>query len=193
MVIVKMSSQKNSAQWLYIDCNKINRQHNIRAIVLLLSVLISGVADARVQAIDIWDFISQMNPVVKNLSVDDVNSAPLAFKLINQNEYINFYQVREKVKLEDASTITDIELRLSKTSGGMAPFLRFSLNGKCFTLSDVKKHYHDAKLSNYPRGDSENETTGYTSFSDMDKHEITFSFNQKTPICLSNVTITTIQ
>ncbi len=193
MVIVKVSPQKNSAQWLYIDCTKIIGQHNIRAIVLLLSVLISGVADARIQARDVWHFISQMNSVVKKLSVDDVNRAPLVFKLINQNEYINFYQVREKVKLEDASTITDIELRLSKSSGGMAPFLRFSLNGRCFTLSDVKKHYHDAKLSNYPRGDSENETTSYTSFSDMDKNEIAFSFNQKTPICLSNVTITTIQ
>jgi len=190
---VKVSPQKNSAQWLYIDCTKIIGQHNIRAIVLLLSVLISGVADARIQARDVWHFISQMNSVVKKLSVDDVNRAPLVFKLINQNEYINFYQVREKVKLEDASTITDIELRLSKSSGGMAPFLRFSLNGRCFTLSDVKKHYHDAKLSNYPRGDSENETTSYTSFSDMDKNEIAFSFNQKTPICLSNVTITTIQ
>jgi len=193
VVIVKVSPQKNSAQWLYIDCTKIIGQHNIRAIVLLLSVLISGVADARIQARDVWHFISQMNSVVKKLSVDDVNRAPLVFKLINQNEYINFYQVREKVKLEDASTITDIELRLSKSSGGMAPFLRFSLNGRCFTLSDVKKHYHDAKLSNYPRGDSENETTSYTSFSDMDKNEIAFSFNQKTPICLSNVTITTIQ
>ncbi|MCW0310960.1 hypothetical protein [Pantoea ananatis] len=193
MVIVKVSPQKNSAQWLYIDCTKIIGQYNIRAIVLLLSVLVSGVADARIQARDVWHFIPQMNPVVKKLTVDDVNRAPLAFKLINQNEYINFYQVREKVKLEDASTITDIELRLSKSSGGMAPFLRFSLNGRCFTLSDVKKHYHDAKLSNYPRGDSENETTSYTSFSDMDKNEITFSFNQKKPICLSNVTITTIQ
>lgn len=193
MVIVKVSPQKNSAQWLYIDCTKIIGQYNIRAIVLLLSVLLSGVADARIQARDVWHFIPQMNPVVKKLTVDDVNRAPLAFKLINQNEYINFYQVREKVKLEDASTITDIELRLSKSSGGMAPFLRFSLNGRCFTLSDVKKHYHDAKLSNYPRGDSENETTSYTSFSDMDKNEITFSFNQKKPICLSNVTITTIQ
>ncbi|MCW0316005.1 MULTISPECIES: hypothetical protein [Pantoea] len=193
MVIVKVSPQKNSAQWLYIDCTKIIGQYNIRAIVLLLSVLVSGVADARIQARDVWHFIPQMNPVVKKLTVDDVNRAPLAFKLINQNEYINFYQVREKVKLEDASTITDIELRLSKSSGGMAPFLRFSLNGRCFTLSDVKKHYHDAKLSNYPRGDSENETTSYTSFSDMDKNEITFSFNQKKPICLTNVTITTIQ
>jgi hypothetical protein len=190
---VKVSPQKNSAQWLYIDCTKIIGQYNIRAIVLLLSVLVSGVADARIQARDVWHFIPQMNPVVKKLTVDDVNRAPLAFKLINQNEYINFYQVREKVKLEDASTITDIELRLSKSSGGMAPFLRFSLNGRCFTLSDVKKHYHDAKLSNYPRGDSENETTSYTSFSDMDKNEITFSFNQKKPICLTNVTITTIQ
>lgn len=193
MVIVKVSPQKNSAQWLYIDCTKIIGQYNIRAIVLLLSVLVSGVADARIQARDVWHFIPQMNPVVKKLTVDDVNRAPLAFKLINQNEYINFYQVREKVKLEDASTITDIELRLSKSSGGMAPFLRFSLNGRCFTLSDVKKHYHDAKLSNYPRGDSENETTSYTSFSHMDKNEITFSFNQEKPICLSNVTITTIQ
>jgi len=193
VVIVKVSPQKNSAQWLYIDCTKIIGQYNIRAIVLLLSVLVSGVADARIQARDVWHFIPQMNPVVKKLTVDDVNRAPLAFKLINQNEYINFYQVREKVKLEDASTITDIELRLSKSSGGMAPFLRFSLNGRCFTLSDVKKHYHDAKLSNYPRGDSENETTSYTSFSDMDKNEITFSFNQKKPICLTNVTITTIQ
>ncbi|WP_241866540.1 hypothetical protein [Pantoea ananatis] len=193
MVIVKVSPQKNSAQWLYIDCTKIIGQYNIRAIVLLLSVLVSGVADARIQARDVWHFIPQMNPVVKKLTVDDVNRAPLAFKLINQNEYINLYQVREKVKLEDASTITDIELRLSKSSGGMAPFLRFSLNGRCFTLSDVKKHYHDAKLSNYPRGDSENETTSYTSFSDMDKNEITFSFNQKKPICLTNVTITTIQ
>jgi len=81
-------------------------------------------------------------------------------------------------------------LRVSKSSGGMAPFLSFSPDGKCTTLDDVRKQYPGVKLSDYPRGQSENEVTSYTSAPEVDGQVITFSFTVKNPDCLSKVIIT---
>lgn len=76
------------------------------------------------QANDIWSFVAQMRSNVKSLSVQNIHNAPLAFTLQSQNEYINFYRA-DQVRLKDNLLINDIELRLSKTSDGMAPFLVF--------------------------------------------------------------------
>lgn len=138
---------------------------------------------------DLWDFVTQMSTSIKNLSVERIHQAPLAFTLKNQNEYINFYQANP-VQLQDASTITDIDLRLSKTSGDMAPFLSFATQGKCISLYDVKERYQSVKLTDYPQGQSENEVTSYTSSSDVNGQFITFSFSAKNPHCLSKIIIT---
>jgi hypothetical protein len=60
------------------------------------------------------------------------------------------------------TNITAIELRLSKDNDGMAPLLNFSPSGQCITLDTVKKHYPQLRLTDYPRGRSENEVTSYT-------------------------------
>ncbi|MGJ0478749.1 hypothetical protein [Pantoea agglomerans] len=167
---------------------KIIRQSKM-FILLMAGFMLSGIVEAKMQKEDIWGFVAQMSTSIKNLSVERIHQAPLPFTLKNHNEYINFYQANP-VKLHDASTITDIELRLSKTSGGMAPFLSFAPQGKCISLDEVKEHYQSVKLTDYPRGQSENEVTSYTSSPDGNGQFITFSFSAKNPDCLSKIIIT---
>jgi hypothetical protein len=167
---------------------KIIRQSKV-FILLMAGFMLSGIVEAKMQKEDIWGFVTKMSTSIKNLSVERIHHVPLAFTLKSQNEYINFYQANP-VKLQDASEITDIELRLSKTSDGMPPFLSFIPHGKCLSLDDVKKHYQSVKLTDYPRGQSENEVTSYTSSPDINGQVITFSFSAKNPDCLNEIIIT---
>ncbi|MDQ0629319.1 hypothetical protein QFZ44_001895 [Pantoea agglomerans] len=160
-----------------------------RVLFILTFFLFSGFADANMQNKEIWSFITQLSASLKSLSLGNLNQFPLELTLQTQNDYINVYQ-ENSVKLEDEAKITDIELRVSKSSGGMAPFLSFSPDGKCTTLDDVRKQYPGVKLSDYPRGQSENEVTSYTSAPEVDGQVITFSFTVKNPDCLSKVIIT---
>lgn len=160
-----------------------------RVLFILTFFLFSGFADAKMQNKEIWSFITQLSASLKSLSVGHLNQFPLELTLQTLNDYINVYQTNS-VKMEDEGKITDIELRVSKSSGGMAPFLSFSPDGKCTTLDDVRKPYPCIKLSDYPRGQSENDVTSYTSHPDLDGQVITFSFAVKNPDCLSKVIIT---
>ena len=169
---------------------KITRQSKLAIMLLAGFFLINGLVEAKMQANDIWSFVAQMRSNVKSLSVQNIHNAPLAFTLQRQNEYINFYRA-DQVRLKDTLLINDIELRLSKTSDGMAPFFSFSPQGKCITLNEIKKHYQAIRLTDYPRGQSEHELTSYTSSPDTNGQVITFSFTVKNPDCLSRVIITT--
>ena len=112
-------------------------------------------------------FISGMSASLKTLSVTTLSNAPLSFKMTRQNEYINFYNA-DDIKLADGTNITAIELRLSKDNDGMAPLLNFSpSSGQCITLDTVKKRYPQLRLTDYPRGRSEDEVTSYTARKDM--------------------------
>lgn len=167
---------------------KMIHQRN-RVLFILTFFLFSGFADAKMQNKEIWSFITQLSASLKSLSVENLAQFPLALTLEIQNDYINVYQANP-IKLEDDAKVTDIELRVSKSSGGIAPFLSFSTNGKCTSLDDVRKQYPGVKLSDYPRGQSENEVTSYTSPPDLDGQVTTFSFTVKNPACLSKVIIT---
>jgi hypothetical protein len=109
--------------------------------------------------------------------------------MTRQNEYINFYNA-DDIKLADGTNITAIGLRLSKQNDGMAPLLNFSpSSGQCITLDTVKKRYPQLRLTDYPRGRSENEVTSYTARKDMNGQKVSFSFTVKNPHCLGSVVI----
>lgn len=137
---------------------------------------------------DLWQFIKEMSASLKTLTVTRLTDATLSFKLTKQNEYINFYSA-DDIKLADGTSITAIDLRLSKESDGMAPLLNFSPAGQCITLDTVKKHYPQLTLTDYPRGRSENEVTSYTAPKDMNGQKVSFSFTAKKPDCLGGVSI----
>jgi hypothetical protein len=72
----------------------------------------------------------------------------------------------------------------------MAPLLNFSpSSGQCITLDTVKKRYPQLRLTDYPRGRSENEVTSYTARKDMNGQKVSFSFTVKNPHCLGSVVI----
>ena len=170
-----------------ISMKKTTHQRN-RVLLILTFFLFSGFTKAKIQNKNMWSFIPQLSASLKSLSVKDLTEFPLALTLETQNDYINIYQANS-IKLEDDAKMTDIELRVSKSPRGIAPFLSFSSVGRCTTLDDVRKHYPGVKLSDYPRGQSENEVTSYSSPPDVDGQVITFSFAVKNPDCLSKVII----
>ena len=155
-----------------------------KAGAVLIALLTTGMAEGDAQKKDLWMFISGMSASLKTLSVTTLSNAPLSFKMTRQNEYINFYNA-DDIKLADGTNITAIELRLS-----MAPLLNFSpSSGQCITLDTVKKRYPQLRLTDYPRGRSENEATSYTARKDMNGQKVSFSFTVKNPHCLGSVVI----
>lgn len=149
----------------------------------------TGMAEGRGQPQNIWQFIPAASSAIKSLSITDVDNALLTFRLFKKNEYIHFYKA-EPVKLADGLLISAIELRLSKEQQDMRPMLIFSLLNQCITIDSVKEHYHDLKMTDYPRGRSENEVTSFSTPADTNGKKISFSFTVKDPDCLARVVIT---
>ena len=162
--------------------------HSLKTGAVLAALLTTGMAGGNMQKQDLWQFIAKMSASLRTLSVNSLDNAPLSFKLTKQNEYINFYNA-DDIKLADGTSITAIDLRLSKESDGMAPLLNFSPSGQCITLDTVNKHYPQLTLTDYPRGRSENEVTSYTAPKDMNGQKVSFSFTEKNPDCLGSIVI----
>lgn len=163
---------------------------NKNRLVLLPAIfMMMGAAGGNMQSKDLWHFISEMSVAVKKISIQRLDSAPLSFSLTDSNEYINFYRAR-RLTLADSTHIDEIELRLSKAQGEMAPLMSFQPQGQCIALTEIQKHYPKLSLTDYPRGKSENEVTSYTTAADANGQVITFSFRAIKPDCLSQVVIT---
>lgn len=159
-----------------------------KAGAVLVALLTTGMGGGDVKINDLWIFVSRMSASLKTLSVRNLSDAPLPFKMIKNNEYINFYTT-EDITLADGTNITAIDLRLSKERDGAAPFLSFSPSGRCITLDAVKKYYPHLELTDYPRGRSGNEVTSYTASKDKNGEKISFSFTVNKPDCLDSVVI----
>lgn len=169
-------------------CRRNLRQKMSKAGAVLIALLTTGMAEGGAQKQDLWKFISGMSASLRSLSVTSLSNAPLSFKIIRQNEYINFYNA-DDFKLDDGTSITEIGLRLSKDNGDMAPLLNFSPSGQCITLDTVKMHFPQLVLTDYPQGRSENEVTSYTAPKDSNGQKVSFSFTVKKPDCLDSVVI----
>lgn len=143
------------------------------------------------------DLIKSLNNLISELNDNGKREAALFFSV----RYDELLKLREKVLPETIKTLstcmsisqyanfTEKEERLLVDVVNEA-ILSFSPDGKCTTLDDVRKQYPGVKLSDYPRGQSENEVTSYTSAPEVDGQVITFSFTVKNPDCLSKVIIT---
>lgn len=159
-----------------------------KAGAVLVALLTTGMGGGNAQIKDLWIFVSRMSASLNALSVMNLSDAPLPFKMIKSNEYINSYNT-DDISLADGTNITAIGLSLSKESDGMAPLLNFSPSGQCITLDAVKKHYPHLELTDYPRGRSGNEVTSYTALKDKNGQKISFSFSVNKPDCLDSVAI----
>jgi hypothetical protein len=90
-----------------------------KAGAVLVALLTTGMGGGDVKINDLWIFVSRMSASLKTLSVRNLSDAPLPFKMIKNNEYINFYNT-EDITLTDGTHITAIDLRLSKDRDGAA-------------------------------------------------------------------------
>ncbi|ENN6801861.1 hypothetical protein EKN82_09720 [Enterobacter ludwigii] len=169
-------------------CRRNLRLKVSKVVAVLIALLTTGMAEGNSEKKDLWAFISQMSASLKTLSVTSLNDIPLHFTYMKNNAYMNLYHA-DDFKLLEGTSITTIDLRVSKENDGMAPLLNFSPSGQCITLQTVKKHYPQLTLTDYPRGRSENEVTSYTAPKDMNGQKVSFSFTVKKPDCLSSVVI----
>ncbi|ELQ6264765.1 hypothetical protein [Cronobacter malonaticus] len=154
---------------------------------LITMLMLSG-ASASTPSASLWQFIGAMRSSLADINVDTLNRAPLAFQLVSQNEYINFYRA-EDVVFTAAGKLTDTELRLSRDPQEKTLLWVSHWQGACLTLNDVKQHYPILAITDTPRGHSQNEVTSYTTPAGASGEAVTFSFSEKTPDCLSHVII----
>lgn len=161
---------------------------NIKTGLAIAMLLCTGMAEGREQPQNIWQFIPAASSAIESLAIDKLDNPLLSLAFLKENEYINFYKA-EPVTLADGIQISAIELRLSKQRQGMMPLLTFSPLGQCITLKSIKEHYLDLKMTDYPRGHSENEVTSFSTPADTSGQKISFSFTVKDPDCLARVVI----
>lgn len=157
------------------------------SICIAVALLITAPAVAKTPTNNLWDFIVYIKSATRHLTVDTVSQYPLSLTLNNQNEYVNFYQ-SDAVVLDDGSQIDDIDVRLRRIPKEQSAFISFSLKGQCITLAQVRQHYSPLKITDTPRGHSVHEVTSYTAMLNEDQ-EVSFSFAEMNPECLSGVVI----
>lgn len=87
-------------------------------------------------------------------------------------------------KLQDGVEIGNVDLRVKKV-GPHPGFLVLGLAGNCVTLSEVRSHYPDMKMTESPRGRSLDDTTAYTS--QLAWGSLSFSFSERKPECVSSI------
>lgn len=158
-----------------------------RSIYGAVALLITAPAVAKTPTNNLWDFIVYIKAATRHLTVDTVAQFPLSLTLDNQNEYVNFYQ-SNAVLLDDGSQINDIDVRLRRIPKEQSAFISFSLKGQCVTLAQVRQHYSPLKITDTPRGHSVYEVTSYTAMLNDDQ-DVSFSFAEINPKCLSGVVI----
>ena len=157
------------------------------SICIAVALLITAPAVAKTPTNNLWDFIVYIKSATRHLTVDTVSQYPLSLTLNNQNEYVNFYQ-SDAVVLDDGSQIDDIDVRLRRIPKEQSAFISFSLKGQCITLAQVRQHYSPLKITDTPRGHSVYEVTSYTAMLNDDQ-DVSFSFAETNPKCLSGVVI----
>ncbi|VTP14422.1 hypothetical protein PUATCC27989T_02282 [Phytobacter ursingii] len=154
---------------------------------IVTALMITAPAVAKTPTNNLWDFIVSIKAATRHLTIDTVAQFPLSLTLDNQNEYVNFYQ-SNAVLLDDGSQINDIDVRLRRIPKEQAAFISFSLKGQCVTLAQVRQHYSPLKITDTPRGHSVYEVTSYTAMLNDDQ-DVSFSFAEINPKCLSGVVI----
>jgi hypothetical protein len=157
------------------------------SICIAFALLIAAPAEAKIPTKNLWDFIVYIKAATRHLMVDTVSRYPLSLTLNNQNEYVNFYQT-DAVLLDDGSHIDDIDVRLKRIPKEQSAFISFSFKGQCITLSQVRQHYSSLNITDTPRGHSLYEVTSHTA-AVGNGQEVTFSFAETNPDCLSRVVI----
>lgn len=157
------------------------------SICIAVALLITAPAVAKTPTNNLWDFIVYIKAATQHLTVDTISQYPLSLTLHDQNEYVNFYQ-SNAVLLDDGSQINDIDVRLRRIPKEQSAFISFSLKGQCVTLAQVRQHYSPLKITDTPRGHSVHEVTSYTAILNEDQ-EVSFSFAEMNPECLSGVVI----
>lgn len=157
------------------------------SICIAVALLITAPAEAKIPTKNLWDFIVYIKAATQHLTVDSVSQYPLSLTLNNQNEYVNFYQA-DAVLLDDGNQIDDIDVRLRRIPKEQSAFISFSFKGQCITLAQVRQHYSSLKITDTPRGHSLYEVTSHTA-AVGNGQEVTFSFAEIHPDCLSRVVI----
>lgn len=101
------------------------------------------------------------------------------------SEYYTFWDGESKMSV-NAVRIKSAFLRLNNKLGGTNEMLLLNLEGKCIAKAEILQHYPNITLFEMPRGRSLDEVTTYVT-GDMGWGDISFSFAERNPACLSRV------
>ncbi|WP_354690869.1 hypothetical protein [Phytobacter sp. RSE-02] len=165
---------------------KITRLNKACAIIFA-NLLMTGVVEAKMQNEDLWQFISHLSTSVKTVNVNTINRFALPVTEVSQNDNFVFY-TSDAVKLASGATLSAFDLRVNKKTNSKVLFA-FDYAGQCVSLGEVRQHYAKMDITDTPRGHSVHEVTSHTA-AIGDGQEVTFSFAETNPDCLSSVVIT---
>lgn len=154
----------------------------------LFTLSFHSAAGAPVKNKELWHFIDDMQKKTRTLTTSSIKRIIPPFTIKSENEYTAFYS-SEDVALTGKIKISHLDLRVSKDEKAAPAFLSFEVTGDCITLDDVKEHYSNLRLTDYPRGESPEEKTYYTTGNNPYGQYISFGFTAKEQQCLSQVVL----
>ncbi|WP_332403707.1 hypothetical protein [Burkholderia ubonensis] len=102
---------------------------------------------------------------------------------IGGNDVFQFFK-SAPIPLSDGVVIETVDLRI-KRHGAHPGFMVLWLSGSCVGLDKVREHYGNVKITDTPRGHSLDEVTSHTTA--LQWGELSFSFKERNPKCLSSV------
>ncbi|WP_332309602.1 hypothetical protein [Burkholderia ubonensis] len=128
------------------------------------------------------DTLAQQIPFTK-ANIENLLSTQL-FEDGNGPAGITQYYKSAPIPLSDGVVIETVDLRI-KRHGAHPGFMVLWLSGSCVGLDTVREHYGNVKITDTPRGHSLDEVTSHTTA--LQWGELSFSFKERNPKCLSSV------
>lgn len=128
------------------------------------------------------DALAQQAPFSK-AKIETLLSTQLSETNYTGNDVFQFFE-SSPLALSDGVRIANVDLRI-KRQGPHPGFMVLSIDGRCITIEEVRKHYTDLEITDIPRGRSLDESTSHTT--KLPWGELSFSFKERNPDCVSSI------
>jgi hypothetical protein len=140
----------------------------------------------------LWQTIDSLARQIpfKKASIEHVLATRLAVKDISRdllpNTASQFY-IGGPVELSDGVVIDKVDLRIRHKTGHPGFLVLDKFGGTCISLSAVRSHYHNLTVTEYPKGQSLDESTSFSAFLEWGK--LSFGFAERNRKCLAYVVL----
>lgn len=157
--------------------------------LLLMILILMGCSsgDKKMKHVDLFNFVKKMQAAY-HLGIKPIAELlPVELKFVKETAHLSIFETGS-FKINDDVSVDSVDLRLRRGEN-IPVIIVLEISGACVTLNDVRQVYSGLTMTDYPKGQSLDEETYYSTESDESKIHISFGFAERLPDCLRTVVL----